>query len=228
MRIRQLEYDVEVGTQESLHRHTERHGFSGCGRASGQRFRSLEEHVQVFPNQMLILINQGNLKDIEKLLNDPSIDINFQDSHGRSYLLVLTSSVDEHSELPTLNFLLEKGLNPDLKDSEGDTPLHHAMKLGNLEMAKALIHKACQLNLVNAQGILPLKITIPDHVEARLQDDFRILIKSKPTDPTPYLFGKKSGILECADTKARYSRVRNYRARQNGTARLLWPVACTR
>lgn len=54
------------------------------------------------------------------------------------------------------NFLLGKGAKPDIRDSEGNTPLMLAAQLGFAEGAQALITRKAQVNLANARGETPL------------------------------------------------------------------------
>ena len=75
-----------------------------------------------------------------------------------SFLLLGTSAFAQedaihkaayHGELQKVRDLLQKGANPDARDSFGGTALHAAMFQKNMEVVKVLLDHGCDLN---AQG----------------------------------------------------------------------------
>ena len=53
-------------------------------------------------------------------------------------------------------FMLSRGANPNVKDSQGDTPLMAATRVGFVEGANLLIQQGAQVDLVNGNGETPL------------------------------------------------------------------------
>lgn len=52
--------------------------------------------------------------------------------------------------------LLDAGLDPSETDAHGNTPLMHAVCLGQAEIAKTLIDRGTDVNVKNADGLTPL------------------------------------------------------------------------
>lgn len=47
-------------------------------------------------------------------------------------------------------------INLDIQDSNGNTPLHHAVKIKNIEMIKTLLKYGIKKNIHNINGLLPI------------------------------------------------------------------------
>ena len=58
------------------------------------------------------------------------------------------------------SFLLGKGANPNIRDNQGNAPLHSAAMLGFTEGAELLIKQGAQVNLANNSGETPLIIAV--------------------------------------------------------------------
>jgi hypothetical protein len=55
-----------------------------------------------------------------------------------------------------LQWLLDKGSEPDLTNAKGDTPLHLSFKCGNIKCIVELVKSGASMNIVNKKGITPL------------------------------------------------------------------------
>lgn len=55
-----------------------------------------------------------------------------------------------------LGFLLGRGAKPDIRDSQGNTPLLTATRLGFTEGVQMLIDRRANVNLDNSQGVTPI------------------------------------------------------------------------
>ena len=64
---------------------------------------------------------------------------------------------DEHE---VLLGLLAAGANKDLKNNDGETPLHIAVKEGNQAIVDALIKEGANVNQQNVLGETPLHIAV--------------------------------------------------------------------
>ena len=59
-----------------------------------------------------------------------------------------------------LTFLLAKGAKPDIKDSEGNTPLAIAAQFGFVEGVQILLQQGAGANVVNSRGETPLILAV--------------------------------------------------------------------
>ncbi|MGC6329939.1 ankyrin repeat domain-containing protein [Rhizorhabdus sp. FW153] len=63
-------------------------------------------------------------------------------------------------DLTWSSFLLGNGANPNIKDGQGNTPLHAAALLGFQEGAELLLRQKAQINATNNSGETPLVIAV--------------------------------------------------------------------
>ncbi len=99
------------------------------------------------------LIKQGEELLFLEYINNKSrkIDINSLDQDGNSFLIL---SVKQH--LNNLSkVLLEKGIDVDIQNNEGNTALHYALSSKNFEMADILRNYGAFESYVNKLGYTP-------------------------------------------------------------------------
>ena len=86
--------------------------------------------------------------EIDKLINDTKLNINYQDENGAAPLdwAVWYKMID------TVEKLIEKGANPNLPSEFHRNPLHLALRNGNIEMAWMLIDKGADCDLQDKDG----------------------------------------------------------------------------
>ena len=89
-----------------------------------------------------------------EMLNKPgSVIVDTKDvSTGESGLHIVTKRRDT----TWLSFLLAKGAKPDIKDSEGNTPLIIATQMGYAEGADLLLKRRATVDATNSRGETPL------------------------------------------------------------------------
>ena len=54
-----------------------------------------------------------------------------------------------HLQIEVLKLMIEHGVNLDFKNSEGETPLHFACLVGNVEFVRTLVYSLCDVSGVN-------------------------------------------------------------------------------
>ena len=104
--------------------------------------------------KLLIAALEGNLEDIEDAISKGA-DINFQSEQDGFTALHLV--VKNPYLLKALPRLLELGADPQIKDKEGDLPVHKACKADEIGFVYALLEKDLEtLNIPNNEGLTPL------------------------------------------------------------------------
>ncbi|WP_431469203.1 ankyrin repeat domain-containing protein [Sphingosinithalassobacter sp. LHW66-3] len=68
--------------------------------------------------------------------------------------------VAKRKDLTYLRFLLQRGANPDIRDSDGNSPMMLSANLRWLEGIEALIAKGADVNLANTRGETPLIVAV--------------------------------------------------------------------
>lgn len=95
------------------------------------------------------IIRCDSTADILRSLN--SIDINILNDDKEN---LLHEAIAHNSKCATI--LLERGINIDQQTRDGATPLHYAADLQQFDLAKKIIEKGCQINLLDKHGNNPL------------------------------------------------------------------------
>lgn len=95
------------------------------------------------------------LKDVKKWIKNSSS--NLLDTRGDHDRTALHYAVREGNKR-IVNFLLEKGANPNSKTKMDFTPLHYAVALENLEICRLLLAKGADANVESTQEGSPLYV----------------------------------------------------------------------
>jgi len=118
-------------------------------------------------------LRQERIRRMLEVLIDSGSDINAKDSFGATAAFLVTHTpyfrhpasrvtVQKHKEL--IGMLLTKGADFNVKDKEGNTPLHNAIRISfqsdNLEVVEFLIKNGADVNAENNKGESPLKWAI--------------------------------------------------------------------
>jgi ankyrin repeat protein len=93
---------------------------------------------------------------IAKKLCDANADIFIRDKRGRNVLFGAASS----GALDLILFLVEKGLQLDIKDLSGDTLVHIATEHDQKKILEYLIKKGVSVCVPNKRGITPLHLAV--------------------------------------------------------------------
>lgn len=68
-----------------------------------------------------------------------------------------------YCDAPLLEILLNRGLDVNAQDGEGDAPLHRAMGIGRADIVKMLLEAGARVNVANYEGVTPLMMTAGDN-----------------------------------------------------------------
>ena len=68
-------------------------------------------------------------------------------------------SVKQHQD-SWVGFLLNKGANPDIRDNDGNTPLHYAALFGDITAMNYLVGMNAKVNQPNSRGETPLILAV--------------------------------------------------------------------
>lgn len=140
------------------------------------------------------LVKAATTKDFDKLkqLLQEGVDINSQDSQGRTALMMslvpnfrdnnvfnlLNTSAENNDEKIT-QFLIENGANVNIQNNRGDTALIFAIELSNNNAAKLLIEKGADVNIINNKKQNALFYTPNDENYASVIEMMKMLIDAK-------------------------------------------------
>ncbi len=105
------------------------------------------------PNEEEIYIIRNAFKHLEILDFLIKSGLNVKDE---KFDLIISICNTTKAKPEVLNRLIERGANLDVKDKDGNTPLHLACRSGNIKLAKVLIENKVNLTSENKEGHTPL------------------------------------------------------------------------
>ncbi|CAA0839013.1 Potassium channel AKT2/3 [Striga hermonthica] len=123
-----------------------------------------EDNVTMLKN---FLKHHKKLKDLQ--LRDLFFDGGEEDGDPNMSINLMTVAATGNSAF--LNELLKAGLDPDVGDSEGKTPLHIAASKGHEECVVVLLKHACSLNLRDKNG----NTALWEAISSKHHSTFRLL-----------------------------------------------------
>lgn len=111
--------------------------------ADDDRYRASEDSVEY--EELFNAASKGDLKRLEAALL-PSLNVNALEAdclQGRAALHIAAQA----GSVPAIQFLLAHGAKVDLRNSEGETPLHEAAFFAHPEAINALLDAGADINL---------------------------------------------------------------------------------
>lgn len=117
-----------------------------------ERLKKFNKIVEKF--ETMNIVDKGTLKreknNIKKLLPDNVDDEIYKgyDRYGAGLIHIASKrNTPEHIEI--INLLIEKGADVNMKDGDGNTPLHIAVDRGHIDIAKELLKRGADINAQN-------------------------------------------------------------------------------
>ena len=127
----------------------------------------------------------GDIKRVKNFLRQKDFDF---DKQNRDKITPFALSV-HRNHIEVFQILLECGVNVNNSDCEGDTPLHHAVSNGNLEMVETLIEHEADVCATNDHQMTPVWIAAYKNYSEILK-----LLLYNFADPTVYSAGTNRAI----------------------------------
>lgn len=189
--ISAIDNDGETILQKAV-----RHGnieIINCLLKNGADINTISENGETILQKAVANDKHDNIEIINCLLENGA-DINAMDKNGKTALQeavhykkhkvikYLLENEAKHGELAlfqaiegkdviSAQILLNHGINPNAQDSEGNTPLHRAAKIGEANMVKTLLFSGSQSKIKNNIGLIPLNVALDrdfPHIERLL------------------------------------------------------------
>ncbi len=108
------------------------------------------QHLKKAPLLLHQAIYQDDMKELTRLINSNTVNLDLQDNHGNTALHLLIAKA-ENPEL--IESIIEKGADINIANTFGDTPLHMAIRQNDFEVAEALISAQAKVDLPNMFGV---------------------------------------------------------------------------
>jgi ankyrin repeat protein len=105
------------------------------------------DYIKTINDLLTGAISYNDIEGVQKLLENPALDINFMDHHGHFPLKEACWSNTIIVEL-----LLDKGANINLANEDGWTPLICAASINRVDVIKILLSNGADINLKNKDG----------------------------------------------------------------------------
>lgn len=119
--------------------------------------QGLTQRAQFDDRESICIFSEITASDLV-LLDDKEINLNATNSKHQSPLHLATIRGD----IAIVQWLLKRGANPDLQDSQGNTALHHAVRLSLEDIVSALLAAGAGVNLLNEAEQAPLDLARVD------------------------------------------------------------------
>ena len=115
---------------------------------------SIQEKVDSVDNNDALLYKacqEGNVAQLKELLKSEDIDINKHHENGSTCLHEVVIHNCQYLEMVSL--LLENGASANIKDNDGNTPLHIAVLFHCMENIKEIIKYNADITIENKDGV---------------------------------------------------------------------------
>ncbi len=99
-------------------------------------------------------IKRKNIEIAELLLTSPILDYTYQDQNGNSYLhLAVINQLES-----IIRTLLQKGINVNMQNNDGNTALHFAYNTGDIKFIGIIVESKADFTIKNKNGLIAEEI----------------------------------------------------------------------
>jgi ankyrin repeat protein len=103
-------------------------------------------------------VKDGDVLKVKSLIDQPgSTLIDMRESESGEMALHI---VTRRRDVPWMNFLIANGASVNVRDKDGNTPLHTASQLGFIDGIQTLVRRKADVNAVNGRGESPLVVAV--------------------------------------------------------------------
>ncbi|KAJ2989099.1 hypothetical protein NUW58_g3642 [Xylaria curta] len=142
------------------------------------RFMEVEDDG---PDVIDIICSENPIQELNRALHDTPDILTNRSRYGDNTILHFACRFDD---VGLVQHLLDLGVPLDVKNDEGDAPLHCAVWSCAWQSAELLVKKSCDINATNAMGYTPLSLAIRHSNETGAVYFAKILLSRAPTEKT--------------------------------------------
>lgn len=99
-----------------------------------------------------------NIAEVKRLIEQEKADVNAPAAEPELALSRPLHLATVAGQLEIVNYLVEKGADPNTTDIKGNTPLHLATNINKITIANRLLEAGADPNTKNNEGLCPLFI----------------------------------------------------------------------
>ncbi len=110
----------------------------------------------------------------------------------------IAAAMDYHALLKAMAFYNDKTNILNLQDSNGDTPLHTAVRAGSFSSTRILLEAGAYIDIKNNNGLTPLAVAIKEYNGKHQASIVRLLLTSAANTKTKYALTLDEETLEYA------------------------------
>lgn len=126
----------------------------------------IKELKNISPSHKVAYPLEEEIKDLEQKFLEMSEETNMEEILGEEIEKLDISEISEENEVEIIQKLIEKRLDINSVDDQGNTLLHHSVMKGNLEVIQKLLELGSKVDAKNEDDETPL------HIAAKIEREY--------------------------------------------------------